>query len=219
MKGKEWYHIVAPKIFKGKVIGEALIGDPKEAVNRSMVVNYTSLDASSTSRDSLQALHKTLTHIRDVIPLERRKPLLLRDTVRATADYQFGKGAGNILVPNNARLRGKVYGSIVCQIEKQQVCTFIGSQGTISLTLHGGDLLSSMKSNWVSFEGTELKGGSLFAVGVEKADTNIRPGDKVIVLDPEGAVIGVGRSEMSGREMCELDRGRAVTLRHKRGSD
>ena len=44
MKGKEWYSIVAPRVFKGKVIGEALITDPSEAVKRTMVINYTQLD-------------------------------------------------------------------------------------------------------------------------------------------------------------------------------
>lgn len=44
IKGKEWYEIVAPKMFKSKVIGEALISDPKEASKRGMVINYTHLD-------------------------------------------------------------------------------------------------------------------------------------------------------------------------------
>ncbi|MHA2044835.1 MAG: PUA domain-containing protein [Candidatus Thorarchaeota archaeon] len=38
-----------------------------------------------------------------------------------------------------------------------------------------------------------------------------------MVVNNNKTVIGVGRSEMSGREMCELSRGRAVTLRHKVG--
>ena len=46
MKGKEWYSIVAPKLFRGKVIGESLVSDPKEAVKRGMIVNYTSLDGN-----------------------------------------------------------------------------------------------------------------------------------------------------------------------------
>jgi len=45
LKGKEWYFIVAPKLFKEKVIGEALITDPAEAIKRTMIVNFSSLDA------------------------------------------------------------------------------------------------------------------------------------------------------------------------------
>ncbi len=47
------------------------------------------------------------------------------------------------------------------------------------------------------------------------ADEAIRPGDEVIVLDPSGNVIATGKSEMSGREMCDFDNGRAVSIRHK----
>ena len=61
-----------------------------------------------------------------------------------------------------------------------------------------------------------MKGGSVFAVGVQEADYAIRPGDEVIVSNGIGEVIAVGRSEMSGREMCELKRGRAVSVRHKK---
>jgi len=46
LKGKEWYEIVAPKLFKGRVIGEALVTDPAEALKRSMVVNYTQMDGN-----------------------------------------------------------------------------------------------------------------------------------------------------------------------------
>jgi ribosomal protein S3AE len=45
MKGKEWYFIVAPKMFKGKVIGETLVTDPSEAMKRSIIVNFSFLDA------------------------------------------------------------------------------------------------------------------------------------------------------------------------------
>lgn len=45
MKGKEWYSIIAPKMFKGKVIGEALVTDPNEAMKRSIIVNFSFLDA------------------------------------------------------------------------------------------------------------------------------------------------------------------------------
>ena len=44
IKGKEWYTLIAPKMFKNKQIGEALITDPKEAIKRSIIINYTKID-------------------------------------------------------------------------------------------------------------------------------------------------------------------------------
>ena len=52
-------------------------------------------------------------------------------------------------------------------------------------------------------------------MGIKEAYSNIRPGDEVIILNNDDQVIAVGKSEMSGREMCELNRGRAVSVRHK----
>ena len=139
----------------------------------------------------------------------------LEEIVRATADFQFGSGAGKILVPENAKLGGKPYRQIVCRIEKEQVCSFIASSGSLSLTLSGAELLLPLKRYWVRLDASQVKGGSIFAVGIKEADLDIRPGDEVIILNNEDQVIAVGKSEMSGREMCELDRGRAVSVRHK----
>lgn len=36
IKGKEWYSLVAPRLFKNKVIGEALVSDPKEILGRTV---------------------------------------------------------------------------------------------------------------------------------------------------------------------------------------
>ena len=104
---------------------------------------------------------------------------------------------------------------VVCKVEHEQICAFVADTGSLSLTIKGGTLLAPLQKSWVRFDGFEIKGGSIFAVGVQKADYGIRPGDEVIVLNPDEEVIGVGRSEMSGREMCEFSKGRAVSIRHK----
>jgi archaeosine synthase len=82
--------------------------------------------------------------------------------------------------------------------------------------LKGAELISPLKRCWVRLDVQEAKGGSIFAVGITEADPEIRPGDEVIVINNDDNVIAVGKSEMSGREMCELNRGRAVSIRHKK---
>jgi archaeosine synthase len=176
---------------------------------------YTTPDASASSWDSRQALHETLVDLKEVLQLKGKPPQQLEEIVKATADFQFGSGAGSLLVPDNAKLGGKPYRQIVCRIEKEQVCSFIASSGSLSLTLHGAELLAPLKRYWVRLDVQEVKGGSIFAVGITEADPEIRPGDEVIIINNDDRVIAVGKSEMSGREMCELNRGRAVSIRHK----
>ncbi|MFW9794552.1 MAG: DUF5591 domain-containing protein [Candidatus Thorarchaeota archaeon] len=176
---------------------------------------YTSHETSTTSREGLETLRESLLELKDVLSLQNEPRTALREIVSATADYQFGKGAGNLLVPENAKLKGKSYRTILCKVDDEQVCSYIAESGSLSLTLEGGRRIAPLGRYWVRLDVEDIKGGSVFAVGVQEADQMIRPGDEVIVINNNDDVIGVGRSEMSGREMCELKKGRAVTLRHK----
>lgn len=57
------------------------------------------------------------------------------------------------------------------------------------------------------------KGASVLAPGVLDADPEIKKEDEVVVLNPTGEVICCGRARMSGKEMCEENRGHAVKPR------
>ncbi|MFW9769145.1 MAG: PUA domain-containing protein, partial [Candidatus Thorarchaeota archaeon] len=174
-------------------------------------------ESSPTSRESLQNLQESLSELKEVLEIPNEPRTALRELVSATADFQFGKGAGSLLVPEDAKLKGKPYKLVLCHVDGEQVCSYIAENGNLSLTLEGGKRIASLNRYWVRLDVKTVKGGSIFAVGIQEADVAIRPGDEVIVVNNNGEVIGVGRSEMSGREMCELNRGRAVTLRHKVG--
>ena len=43
LKGKEWYTLIAPKIFGEKVLGETPVGDPKSINNRVISASITTL--------------------------------------------------------------------------------------------------------------------------------------------------------------------------------
>ena len=177
---------------------------------------YTTPEGRATSRESLDALKESLSELKGILSLTGGPRTELEEIVRATADYQFGKGAGKALVPEQAKLKGKPYRLILCSVDGEQVCSYVAESGTLSLTLAGGKLLAPLNRYWVRLDVSKIKGGSIFAVGVQEADYAIRPGDEVIVINKSNEVIAVGRSEMSGREMCELKRGRAVSVRHKK---
>jgi archaeosine synthase len=183
----------------------------------SQSIVYTIENEATVSRSALQALEEVLTDMKNIHSLDDAPPMYLQETLRATADYQFGLGAGNALIPDDANLRGKLYRTVLCQVGKQQTCAFVAENGILSLTLEGGRCIQPLDKYWVRYEGKELKGGSLFAVGIIEADAGIRPGDEVVIIDNEGKVIAVGRSEMSGQEMTEFSKGRAVSIRHKAG--
>ncbi|MFW9967869.1 MAG: DUF5591 domain-containing protein, partial [Candidatus Thorarchaeota archaeon] len=185
--------------------------------NLRQTLIYTSSENSATSGVSLDLLNETLRDMLDLVLNGDYRRTDLEDTLRATADFQFGFGAGELLVPEDAGLRGKLYRTVICTVDKEQVCAYNAVSGMLSLTLAGARRIAGLGQSWVRFEGKEVKGGSIFAVGIKEADTGIRPGDEVLVIDQEEKVVAVGRSEMSGTEMCEFEKGRAVTVRHKLG--
>jgi archaeosine synthase len=197
-------------------LAEGYLDVAKEAESRiKQSIIYTSTEGPVTSVGSLEALQEVLKDLKEILSFQPRKPTIVNETLRATADYQFGEGASNVLLPENTTYSGKLYRSVVCRYDNLQTCTFVADNGLLSLTLTGGRMLAPMGRYWVRFEGKRMKGGSIFAVGVQDADEKIRPGDEVIVINNDDEVIAVGRSEMSGREMCQFTNGRAVSVRHQ----
>lgn len=192
-----------------------IVASAQERIRQSVI--YTLDEQSPGSRDGLQSLRDTLTDLKEILQLENIDSRLFADTLRATADFQFGPDAGMNLIPDSAKLSGKLYRMVVVRDGGVQTCAFIASNGLLSLTIDGGRKIDSLERYWVRFAGEDIQGGSLFAIGVKEADERIRPGDEVVILNNSGKLLAVGRSEMSGLEMCEHTRGRAVTIRHKVG--
>lgn len=143
--------------------------------------------------------------LKDMDP--RRRDSL--EPIRKIADFQFGPGAGDILVGTDAILRRR-------QVlrDRQQICAVNPKDGFLSLSLKGMEYLKDLGRYWVKLS-FKPKTRSIFAVGVEEADLGISPGDEVLVFY-DGEVVGVGRSVLSGREMVRATKGLAINLRHKR---
>jgi uncharacterized protein with predicted RNA binding PUA domain len=60
------------------------------------------------------------------------------------------------------------------------------------------------------------KGKSALAKFVAHANSELRAGEEVLVVDTEGDLLGVGRAVLSGSEMMAFNRGVAVAIRHSK---
>jgi archaeosine synthase len=89
-----------------------------------------------------------------------------------------------------------------------------GYRGMVSLTLDGGQVIAGEGAYCVEIEDFVPK-GNLFAIGVERASSEIRIGDDVAVVH-EGDVRAVGVAVMTPKEMGLAERGQAVHIRHVR---
>ncbi|KCZ72358.1 tRNA-guanine transglycosylase [Candidatus Methanoperedens nitroreducens] len=180
-----------------------------ESVERELGIDFIyTADDGVTSRASLDKLQKAISELESV--KKRSGEMAKLDIMRTLADYQFGRGAGNMLV-NGAAVKAP-FPRFQLFTDKQ-LATLIPQYGTIALTLEGGLQLCDHPYYRVKI-GDFIPHSSILAPGVLDADPQIRPNDEVIVQGER--FFGVGRALMSGWEMKQCAKGMAVELRHSR---
>jgi archaeosine synthase alpha-subunit len=172
---------------------------------------YTA-DTGVTSHESLNNLEIAVSGLENIKKRTAEQGKL--DLMRATADYQFGKGAGDLLVPQDAIIRAPFPKFQL--FAGKQLATLIPQYGALALTIDGGMQLRDHPYYQVKI-GDFIPHSSILAPGILDADPQIRPNDEVIVVGER--FLGVGRANMSGWEMKGCGKGMAVELRHSKKID
>ena len=144
------------------------------------------------------------------------------DELRTIADYQFGAGAGKILFPPGEaiEIRRSSSGRPRQLVADGQRLVSYGVDGRFTLGIAGGRRLAA------AFDAPRLRvvvgddsepfvreGKNAFAKFVSEVDTEIRPGDEVLVVHERGDLLAVGRAELSADAMTDFDSGMAVKVR------
>jgi predicted RNA-binding protein (TIGR00451 family) len=142
--------------------------------------------------------------------------------IRSVADYQFGKGVGIMLFPENVKIEySKRTGRIrYVYLNGKRLATLRPTDGLFSLSITGAKRIAENANSAKCFVTVKddvskfvAKGGDVFAVHVVKADDEIRPKDEVIVVNESGEVLAVGRAVLSSEEMKAFKTGVAVKVR------
>lgn len=179
----------------------------------SRIVQETLPDAVLTSKErptsdeSLASLTRTLHDVTKPFEHVPRGTRFAEEMANVAA-FQFGE-TGRRLV-EGATFRGRV--PDVRVIHGGTQLAMYTARGMLSLTLAGGEVLSKQDAYWVEIEDFHPT-GNVFAVGVQDAAPEIRPGDEVVVRH-QGDVRAVGTARLAPREMRDLKRGEAVHVRH-----
>jgi uncharacterized protein with predicted RNA binding PUA domain len=143
--------------------------------------------------------------------------------IRSTADYQFGKGIGVKLFPENVEiLYSKATGRIrYVNLNGERLATLRPTDGLLSLSVTAAQRIvenAVPAQCFVTVQNDVSKfvadGSDVFAAHVAKADDAIHAKDEVIVVDEAGKVLAVGRAMLSSSEMIAFKSGVAVKVRH-----
>jgi uncharacterized protein with predicted RNA binding PUA domain len=142
--------------------------------------------------------------------------------IRSIADYQFGKGMGAKLFPDNVEVTySKTTGRIrYVHLNGERLVTLRPTDGLFSLSITAARILAENRGVAKCFVTVQQdvstvisEGHDVFAAHVVKADSAIYAKDEVVVVDEEGNVLAVGRAVLSSVEMLAFKSGVAVKVR------
>lgn len=142
--------------------------------------------------------------------------------IRAIADYQFGRGAGEVLFPDNVEFQLSTTKRIrQILLDNNRIATVRAKDGMLTLSIMGARKLHGL----IGYPGSRIvinsdaapfvaKGKTAFARHVVTADPDIRAGEEVLVVDEKDRLLATGKAVLSPLEMLAFKKGIAVDVRN-----
>jgi 7-cyano-7-deazaguanine tRNA-ribosyltransferase len=154
----------------------------------------------------------------------RREPSFDIDLarVRAVCDYQFGKGAADLLLDGRVLIKksettGKIRNVLV---DGEHILSMRANDGFFTLRPPGAVRLKkgfappllrvTVKDDSIPFN---REGKNVFSAFVTECDPEVRPMDEVLVVDKNDELIALGRALLTRDEMFSFRTGIAVKVR------
>ncbi len=142
--------------------------------------------------------------------------------VRRVADYQFGRGAGEALFPDdgNVEFKRSRTGRVSQVLHDDARLATLKTDGRFTLSDKGGarlhDALEPPRMR-VEFNDESLPflrdGRNGFAKFVVRVDDEVRARDEVLVTGPDDEFVTTGRAELCAHEMRDFKTDVAVLVR------
>lgn len=151
---------------------------------------------------------------------DRRKRENVELKLRALADYQFGSGAGGVLMEGAQAKWSRTDRIRSIYHDEELVATLRAHDGFLTLTPAGAGRLLKLPSPRnrvvVSIDAEEFvrDGKSVIAGFVNDSDQAIRPYQEVIAVSAEDEFLATGRALLNSEEMKSFKKGVAVKIRH-----
>jgi len=143
--------------------------------------------------------------------------------VRTIADYQFGKGVGAQLFPDDIEIQLSPRTGRIRYINRngERLATLRPADGLLSLSIKAAQTITEQIPQAKCFVTVKndvapyiARGGDVFAVHVVAVDDEVRAKDEVIAVDEDRHVLAVGRTVLSADEIRAFKTGIAVKTRH-----
>ncbi|MHA1214496.1 MAG: DUF5591 domain-containing protein [Candidatus Hodarchaeales archaeon] len=172
-------------------------------------------DIPLTAKESLKTFSELLRMAFNDLPVNGSKRMELINFIRTISDFQFGKGTGVLLVPDDVQIYGRKELGLKISLDKTHLLTFKPDNGLLTLSLQAGRRILGHTKNVVTFNGEKISGSTVFCNAIDSANHEIRAKDEVLVINREGDLLGVGTSLLPGSLLENMKRGKGVLLRKK----
>ena len=141
--------------------------------------------------------------------------------IRTIADYQFGRGAGEILFSEDVAFQFSTTGRIrQILLDNERIATIRAKDGMLTLSMKGAGKLHGL----IKYPGQRVvvnndaapfvaKGKTAFSRHVVTVDPEIRAGQEVLIVDENDRLLATGKTVLSALEMQAFKKGIAVDIR------
>jgi 7-cyano-7-deazaguanine tRNA-ribosyltransferase len=140
--------------------------------------------------------------------------------IRAIADFQFGKGAGEVLFSEKTMVERSKGTRRIRYIYRnnERICSFRVRDGFLIPSLIGGEILHKNNYGYKVTVNEDAEpfvrdGKTVFSKHVLDLDEDISAKDEVIIINQEGEFLGIGTAKISGKLIREMKSGVAVATR------
>lgn len=141
--------------------------------------------------------------------------------VRTIADYQFGKGAGATLFPDNVDFKFSTTRRIrQIILDNNRLATVRAQDGMLTLSMAGARRLHECTEYpaqrvVVNKDAAPFvaKGKNAFAKHVVNVDPGIRAGQEILIVDENDNLLATGKAVLCALEMLSFKKGMAVNVR------
>jgi archaeosine synthase len=185
---------------------------------------FSNVDDHLTSDDALKKLENNLqNNISEFKPKmnissDNKLTKSWRRKFSKIIDYQFGMGFGEKLISENVRYKRDHRNTRFYLEDKSngdQLGTFKFSTGKIRLSIKGAERIAYLPdfSNFIIFDGTVLKGNTLFMPGIKNYAPNLLPDQNVCIFDQKKeSIIAMGDMITSSRFIQNSTSGKVVKI-------
>ncbi len=187
---------------------------------------FSEIQDKTTSFASLKSLENLINECKNKFKLKNnivKNEYFSKSWIRKfikILDYQFGIGTGNKIITNGLkpiRIRFKDQIDLKDLKTQEKLGIFKFSTGQIELTFNGLrrliDIPSSITSNYVSFNGEQIRGNTLFRTGVIDYSLDLIPDNQVLIVDKKKKnIIGSGKLIIGSNFLKNSKSGRIASI-------